>query len=274
MNIWQSIILGIIQGLTEFLPVSSSGHLVIVPYLLGWDIPPQDAFIFDVLVQVATLAAVFAYFWTDFAAILGGLWQGLRERPVFQNPNARLGLKIVVASLPAGVIGLLLKDAVESAFNSPAATGLCLLVTALLLWIAERTGSRSRDLAQLSWLDALVVGFFQALAIFPGVSRSGSTIVGGMQRGLDRASAARFSFLMSAPIMLAAGGLAAGDLMQIPHLSQLLPTFLPGFAASALVGYFSIRWLLGFLTHRSLNLFAIYCALAGGLVLLVSLLRA
>jgi undecaprenyl-diphosphatase len=274
MTIWQSILLGIIQGLTEFLPVSSSGHLVITPFLLGWDLPAQDAFIFDVLVQVATLLAVFAYFWNDFIAILTGLYRGLGERPRFQNQPARLGLLIFIASLPAGIIGLLLKDLVEAAFASPAATGFFLLITAALLIFAERTGKRSRSLQQITWKDALRIGFFQALAILPGISRSGATIAGAMTADLERAPAAKFSFLMSAPIMLAAGALTLLDLLKIPNLGQVLPVFIPGFIASALVGYLSIRWLLAFLTRRTLYPFAIYCALVGVLVLLLGILRA
>lgn len=274
MTIWQSILLGIIQGLTEFLPVSSSGHLVITPFLLGWDLPAQDAFIFDVLVQVATLLAVFAYFWNDFIAILAGLYRGLNERPRFQNQPARLGLLIIIASLPAGIIGLLLKDIVEAAFASPAATGFFLLITAAVLVFAERTGKRSRSLEQITWKDALRIGFFQALAILPGISRSGATIAGAMTADLERAPAAKFSFLMSAPIMLAAGALTLLDLLEIPNLGQVLPVFIPGFIASALVGYLSIRWLLAFLTRRTLYPFAIYCALVGVLVLLLGIFRA
>lgn len=274
MTIWQSILLGIIQGLTEFLPISSSGHLVIAPFLLGWDLPARDTFIFDVLVQVATLLAVFAYFWNDFIAILIGLYRGLSERPRFQNQPARLGVLILIASLPAGIIGLLLKDLVENAFNSPAATGFFLLITAGLLIYAERAGSRTRKLEQITWKDALRIGIFQALAIFPGISRSGSTIVGAMSSNIEREPAARFSFLMSAPIMLAAGALTVLDLLQIPDIGQVLPVFLPGFAASALVGYFSIRWLLAFLTRRTLYPFAIYCTITGALVLLLSIFRA
>ncbi|MFC1878625.1 undecaprenyl-diphosphatase UppP [Chloroflexota bacterium] len=277
MSIIQSILLGIIQGLTEFLPVSSSGHLVIIPYLFGWEIPPQDAFIFDVLVQVATLVAVFAYFWKDLVTIgrawLAGLFQG---KP-FADPNSRLGWLLILATIPSGIIGLLLKNAVEAAFASPAAAGFFLLVTAGLLIVAERSsnaekdGEREHKMTGLSWLDALLIGLSQALAIFPGVSRSGATITGGMTRGLQRPAAARFSFLMSVPIMLAAGLLAGLDLAVTPHLAQLLPTFIPGFLAAAVVGYLSIRWLLAYLTRRPLYGFAVYCAGLGLLTLVLSL---
>ena len=272
MTILQAILLGIIQGLTEFLPISSSGHLVIVPYLFGWQLPAREAFVFDVLVQVATLLAVFAYFWSDVTGILRAAALGLLNKRPFDDPQARLGWLLLLASLPAGLIGLALKDAVERAFASPAATGVFLLVTAGLLLVAERVGRRQRALDTLTWKDAVWIGLAQALAIFPGLSRSGATIAGGMARDLQRPPAARFSFLMSIPIMLAAGLLAVLELvLDYPGYTSLLPAFLPGFLAAAVTGYLSIRWLLAFLARRPLYIFSIYCAAAGALVLIVSL---
>lgn len=273
MTLLQSILLGIVQGLTEFLPISSSGHLVIVPYLFGWQIPEKDAFVFDVLVQVATLLAVLAYFWNDVVAILRALVLGLSNRRPFYDPMARLGWFLALATLPAGVIGLVLKEAVERAFASPTAAGFFLLVTAGLLLVAERVGEREHRLEDITWKDALWIGLAQALSIFPGLSRSGATIAGGMTRDLERPTAARFAFLMSIPIMLAAGLLATLDLLSIPDFPALLPTFVPGFIAAAAVGYLSIRWLLVFLTRRPLYIFAAYCAALGLLVLATSLIR-
>ncbi len=273
MTLIQSIILGFIQGLTEFLPVSSSGHLVIVPYLLGWDIPAGDAFVFDVLVQVATLMGVFAYFWKDLLNIASAFLRGLWRRQPFDAPEARLGWFILLATIPAGLFGLAIKDTVEAAFGNPAATALFLLVTAALLVAAERIGARRRSLEELTWQDALWIGFFQALAIFPGVSRSGATIVGGMTRQLERASAARFSFLISIPVMLAAGLLATMDLFKIPNLGAILPVFIPGFLTAAITGYFAIRWLLGFLIRHSLYGFSIYCVLVSSITLTIYLTR-
>lgn len=269
MTFLQTILLGIIQGLTEFLPISSSGHLVILPHLLGWNLPAQDAFIFDVLVQVATLLAVIAYFWQDLWHIAIAFVQGLIQRAPFAEREARMGWYLILATIPAGLVGLLIKDQVEAAFASPRAAAGFLLVTALLLVLAEKIGQRTRDMSTFTWLDALAMGSAQILAIFPGVSRSGSTIVGGMLRDLDRPSAARFSFLMSVPVMLAAGALALKDLLALPHLAQTLPPFLAGFAAAAIVGYLAIRWLLGYLTHHSLYVFAAYCTILGLLVLIL-----
>ncbi len=161
----------------------------------------------------------------------------------------------------------MLKDRVEAAFNSPTAAGSFLFVTALLLFLAERVGKRLNTLHQLNWLDTLVFGAFQALAIFPGISRSGSTIAGGMLRHYQRRDAARFSFLMSIPVMLAAGAIGMIDLLQVPDLFNFLPALLIGFLSAAIVGYLSIHWLLGFLMRRSLNGFAIYCMTLGTIVL-------
>jgi undecaprenyl-diphosphatase len=262
MTILQALILGIVQGLTEFLPVSSSAHLVIVPYLLGWNIPPTESFVFDVLVQLATLLAVLIYFWRDLVNIARAFILGLWHKQPFADPNARLGWYIILATVPAGLAGVTIKDLVEQAFANPNLTALLLLVTAGLLLVGERTGRRVRTLEQVTWLDALAIGLFQAISIFPGVSRSGATITGGMARNLERPAAARFSFLMSIPIMLAAGLLTTLDLLEIPNLGQVLPVFIPGFVSSAIVGYLAIHWLLKFLNKYPLYGFAVYCVLA------------
>jgi undecaprenyl-diphosphatase len=259
MTLFQSIFLGIIQGLTEFLPVSSSGHLVIVPHLFGWDIPAADAFVFDVLVQLATLVGVFAYFWHDLVSITRATLASTREGKPFSTPQSRLGWYVFFATLPAGWLGLVFRNQIKDAFNSALLTALFLLLTASLLFIGERLGRNNRSLDSLNWKDAIFIGAFQALALFPGVSRSGATITGAMTRDLERPAAARFSFLMSIPIMLAAGLLASLELVKIPNMLELLPVFIPGFIAAAVVGYLAIGWLLGFLSRRPLYVFAIYC---------------
>lgn len=273
MSLLQAILLGIIQGLTEFLPISSSAHLVIAPFLLNWQIDPQINFTFDVLVQNGTLVAVVIYFWKDLWAILRAFVLGLIHRQPFTDPASRLGWLILLASFPAGILGILVKPWVEAAFNSVLATGLFLGVTAVLLLMAEWLGRRTRPLESIHWLDALVMGFFQALAIFPGISRSGATISGGMLRNLDRRAAARFSFLMSIPIMLAAGGLQTLDALKIPGITHFLLPILIGFTAAAVTGYLAIHWLLGYLQKHPLGWFALYCLLAGGLTIAVYFLR-
>lgn len=273
MSILQAIILGIIQGLTEFLPVSSSAHLVIVPYLLGWKIPTQEAFIFDVLVQVASLIAVIVYFWTDLITILRAWLVGLFNKKPFADPQARLGWLLILATIPAGLAGLLVKDLIEQAFASPIATASFLFVTAGILTAAEYFSRPRREIVELNWKNALWIGLAQAISIFPGVSRSGATISGGMACGLKRPAAARFAFLMSIPIMLAAGLLASLDMVKTPGFTTVLPAFIPGLVASAIVSYFAIRWMLKYLIQRTLYIFAIYCVVVGSLVLIISLFR-
>jgi undecaprenyl-diphosphatase len=273
MSILQSIILGIIQGLTEFLPVSSSAHLVITPYLLSWEIPAQEAFIFNVLVQVSSLVAVIAYFWNDLLAILRAWVSGLIQRKPFADPQARLGWFLILATVPAGLAGLLIKDLVEQAFASPVATALFLFVTAAMLTAAEYFSRQKRELEQFNWKDALWIGLAQAVAIFPGISRSGATISSGMACGLKRPAAARFAFLMSIPIMLAAGLLASLDMIKIPGLLSMFPVFIPGLIASAIVSYVAIRWLMKYLRQRSLYIFAVYCIAVGTAILIFSLAR-
>lgn len=273
MTILQAIILGIVQGLTEFLPISSSAHLVIIPFLLGWQIPATPAFVFDVLVQLGTLAAVIVYFWKDLLNILKGFFEGLFTRQPFKTTDSRLGWYIILATIPAGIFGLLTKKQIEAAFNSPLVTGIFLLFTAAFLLIAERLSKLSRSLDRINWWDALWIGIFQAFSVFPGISRSGSTMTGGLLRNLDRPSAARFSFLMSIPIMLAAGLLATVDLIAIADLSKYILPVLIGSLVAAIVGYLSIRWLLSYLTRHSFYVFAAYCALAGLLTILVFVLR-
>ena len=274
MSFLQSLILGIVQGLTEFLPVSSSAHLVLVPFLLKWNIPESQVFPFDVLVQLGTLLAVIVYFWKDLWAILKAFFSGLAKRKPFEDANARMGWYLILATIPAGLAGLFLKNKVEAAFNSPRMTAWFLVGTAALLLLAEFFSRRSRKLDDLKWFDALWIGLFQAVSIFPGVSRSGSTITGGMTRHLDRPSAARFSFLMSIPVMIAAGLVSVLDLLDVPNLGAFLPKILLGFVAAAVVGYLSIHWLLSFLNKRSLVWFAAYCILLAAVVLLVSGVRA
>ena len=273
MTLLQSIILGIIQGLTEFLPISSSAHLVITPYLLGWDFPDQAEFIFDVLVQLGTLIAVIAYFWKDLVMIVKSFLLVFWRKQPLEDPQAKLGWYLILASIPAVIAGLLLKDIVEQAFSSPLASAIFLLVTGAFLIIAERLGQKSRSLNQLSGLDALIIGLFQAASLFPGISRSGSTISAGLLRNFDRRAAARFSFLMSVPVMLGAGGLAIIDLVQVPNFADQLPTLLAGFLTAMIVGYLSIHWLLKFLTHRTFGIFAVYCTSLAVITIIMVLVR-
>lgn len=263
MSIFQAIILGIVQGLTEFLPVSSSGHLVLIPYFLGWVFPTEQIFPFNVLVQLGTLLAVIVYFRKDLWKIIKAVVLGLVHRQPFKEFDARLGWLLILATLPAVVVGLLIKNLVESVFQSPAWVAGFLLLTAVFIVIAELVGKRKRKLQTAGWKDALWIGGWQVISLFPGVSRSGATIAGGMTRNLDRPSAARFSFLMSIPVFIGAGLIGVLDLVNIQHLSQFLLPLGIGFVLAAIVGFFSIHFLLRLISKHSFYPFAIYCALLG-----------
>ncbi len=271
MTILQAIILGLVQGLTEFLPVSSSAHLVFVPYLLSWNIDHNQMFVFNVLVQMGTLFAVMIYFRKDIWVIIHDFFKGIFTGKPFSTQESRLGWYLILATIPAGLLGLLFKEEVEKAFASPSFAAVFLIVTAALLVIGEKISTRRRTLRSFSWPDALVMGAFQALSIFPGISRSGATISGGLLRKLDRPSSARFSFLMSIPIMLAAGLLGIIDLFEIPNPSLFLPKMIIGFLFAGIVGYFVIHFFMRLISRSSLLGFALYCALIGITMLILSL---
>lgn len=268
MSLIRALILGVLQGATEFLPVSSSGHLVLVPWLLGW---PAPGLAFDTLVHWGTAFAVLGYFWRDWLGLLQAGRQAVRTRSL-QSPGARLGVLIVVGTLPAAAAGFLLEDFFESMFARPVAAAGFLLVTAILLAISERLARRYRDLEELRKGDALTVGTAQALAIFPGISRSGATIAAGIGRGLTRTAAARFSFLLATPIILGAGALQLFDLAQAGELAVQAPALIVGFLSALLVGLACIHFLLRYLQQHTLYPFAVYCAMAGTGSLLFALL--
>ncbi|RJP54746.1 MAG: undecaprenyl-diphosphatase UppP [Anaerolineaceae bacterium] len=269
MTFLHALVLGIVQGLTEFIPVSSTAHLFITSYLLGL---PSDArtFSFNVIVQLGTVAAMLAFFWMDIWRIFKAFFLGVKHKRPFENFHARLGWLVIAATIPALVAGLLLQGFVKTMSGDPLLwAGIRLLVTALLLIFVEYFDKRNRTLESATWLDALSVGLFQVLAIFPGASRSGSTIAGGMIRGFDRPSAARFAFLMSAPILLAAGLYETVQVIIQPNTTEFLPILITGFVSSAVVGWFAIRWLMEYLRKHSLYVFAVYCLIAGFVVLLL-----
>jgi undecaprenyl-diphosphatase len=269
MTLIQALVMGIVQGATEYIPVSSSAHLVLVPWLLGW---PDAPFTFEVLVQWGTLVGVFVYFWRDLWDMAYSVVVGLVRRQPLGTDSARMGWYIVLGTIPAVVFGFLLKDVFEAAYAAPVAVALTLFGTAAILMIAEHLGRRTRTVEDWGWLDSLIVGFWQVLALFPGISRSGATIGGGMLRNFDRPAAARFSFLLSVPALLGAGILAIADLLGTGALRSELPALAVGVAAAAITGYLCIRWLLGYLQHHSLRVFAIYCALFGLFCIIVALI--
>lgn len=268
MSILQAFFLGIVQGLTEFAPVSSSAHLALVPWYLGWQEP---ALTFDTTLHLGTLLAVFVYFARDIWNLACAFFASLRERSLRGDPNRALAWWLLLGTLPAAIIGAVFKKQFEALFAEPTYIAVFLLCTAVLLTAAEVLGKRARRFA-LNWLDALLIGLAQAVAIAPGISRSGATISMGMYRGLTRAAAARFSFLLSLPIILGTGLVQLRELAREPAQADLL-TLGVGFLAAAVVGYLTIRYLLRYLQTRTLYPFAAYCAALGVLTLVFARVR-
>ncbi|MEZ4639155.1 MAG: undecaprenyl-diphosphatase UppP [Caldilineaceae bacterium] len=270
----EAIVLGIVQGATEFIPVSSSGHLVLVPWLLGWE---HSGLLFDTVLHWGTLVAIFIVFWRDFVDIIIASLQSIVRRSL-ADPNARLGWFIVVGSIPAAVTGLLFKDFFESLFSSHLAAAGFLLVTAALLAGSEQLAARAyqdKPTEAMTWLDVIVIGLAQAIALAPGISRSGSTIAAGLARGMNRAAAARFSFLLGTPAFFGAGLLQISDALatDAAGVSAQLPTLAVGFLFSAIAGVVAIRFLLAYLRRHSLYIFSAYCVAVAVLVFVLSAVR-
>lgn len=257
MDSLQAAVLGIVQGATEYIPVSSSAHLAIVPHALGW---PKPSFAFDVLVQLGTLVGVVAYYRKDLVQVAGAV---LARR---KDADAKLGWYVVLATIPAVVIGLLIKDFVEEAWGSITEVLLELGVTGVLLIVAEAITRRRVLDKPVDAKRALLVGFWQALAILPGISRSGATIAGAVLCGIDRKTAARFSFLMSIPVMVGAGVLAVDDLLDTPGWQSEIGAIGVGFVAAAMSGYAGIQFMFWLLAKRNaLYWFGAYCLFVSAL---------
>ena len=269
MNIIQALVLGIVQGATEFIPISSSGHLVLVPWFLDW---PEPGLVFDTIVHWGTLAAILAVFWRDILALVRAWTGSLVERSLDQ-PEARLAWLIIVGTLPAALMGFLWEDFFQSLFSSPGWVAALLLVTGGILALSERLGKRQRSMGDLGWLDSVLIGLAQGLAIAPGISRSGATIALGLLRGVKREAAARYSFLLSTPIIFGAGLLQLVQLFQAGAGTVHLLPLIVGFLAAAISGYVCIKFLLAYLQRGKLYVFAAYCWLAGGVSMIVFLMR-
>ncbi len=266
MSLLEAILIGIIQGATEFLPISSDGHLVLVPAVFGLS---QPDLVLIGLVHAGTLLAILSYFWRDLLAIARAIFAGLAQRQPFATADARLGYFMVLGSIPAAIVGLLAMDFFEEQFGSPTVAAVGLLVTAAFLVAGERLKSGTKTLDRLTWLDTLIIGAFQVLALLPGVSRSGTTIAAGLGRGLDRPTAARFSFLVGLPAIAGAGLLSILDIFSAQG-SLPLGHYAAAFIAAAVVGYGCIAFLLNWVKRHTLYPFAIYCALVGLLYLLLA----
>ncbi len=283
MSIVEAIVLGLVQGLTEFLPISSSGHLILVPWLLGWDEP---GLAFDAALHLGTLLAVFFYFWRDLLAMLRAVPTAL-SRPltllkgassaadgdsagIGRDRDARLALLLIIGSIPGGIGGLLAQERIENFFHNAAerprsiiVIAILLMLFGLLLWWADRAAVHRRSLGDLTVRDTVVVGTAQALALIPGVSRSGSTLTAGLFLGLRRADAARFSFLLGTPLVILAGLKGLKDILDANPSGSEITTMLVGILASAAAGFAAISILLRYLQRSSTAVFVIYRLVAG-----------
>lgn len=273
MTLLQAVVIGIVQGLTEFLPISSTAHMKIVPILLGWSDPGAG---FSAVIQIGTLAAVVAYFWRDYVDIAKAMLADLRQGRWGTSHASQLGWMILLGTVPIIVAGLLFEKWIDTTLRSLYVISASLILVALLLAVAEwlhRKGRLTgRSMKQITWRDAIVVGLAQATALVPGTSRSGATLLGGLFTGLNRESAARYSFLLSSPAVFAAGAyklIKERDAL-MGSQSQVI-NLLAGLLAAAVVGYFSIDWLLRYLRKRSTLVFVVYRIVLA--VILLVLLR-
>ena len=275
---WKAVVLGIVQGVAELLPISSSAHLVLVPWFFGW---PDPGLTFDVALHIGTLAAVLIYFWGDLWGMLTAFLRGLARGRPLAEPRARLGLMVVAASIPGAIFGAALNDRIDSYFHAENANrsaiaiiAVALIAMGLLLAVAERAARHVRALEQVTFRDALIVGVAQAFALIPGVSRSGSTITTGLFLGLRRETAARFSFLLSVPITAGAALKQIYDLVKHGNFTtdERLP-FAIGIITAGIVGYACIAWLLRYLQRATTVVFTVYRVLLGLIVLLFLFLR-
>jgi undecaprenyl-diphosphatase len=262
MEYLRPIVLAVIQGLTEFLPISSSAHLILVPHVLGWE---DQGLAFDVVVHLGTLAAVLWYFHRDLPPLWHGWWRSIIRREL--TPDGRLVWAVLFATIPAGLTGLLFTGTIETNLRSPLVIATTTIAFGMLLWVADRYGRRWRDEHTISWRDVVIIGLAQTLALIPGVSRSGVTITAALALGLDRVASARFSFLLSIPVIVLAGGLETLKLLQAPVAIDWVALGLAT-ACAAASAYLCVCLFIGWLTRHSMAPFVAYRLLLGVVLLM------
>jgi undecaprenyl-diphosphatase len=281
MPLYQAVVLAIVQGLTEFLPVSSTAHLWLVPWILKWSDPGLT---FDVALHAGTLVAVLLYFWRYWLEMIkmvlgiGGGGAGVAaggDVPAkagaitLLGENRQLFWFLVIATIPGGIAGVLFERAADEQLRSPFIIGPALIIVALLMWAGERVGSESHNLGQVSMLDSIIVGVAQAFAVIPGVSRSGSTMTAGLFRGMNRETAARFSFLLSTPLIAGACLKKGWEIHHSGLAADMRLPFLLGIIVSAVVGYAVIAVLIRYLERRTFTVFVVYRVILGVILLAV-----
>lgn len=268
MELLQAFILGMVQGLGEFLPISSSAHLILTPWIFGW---PDQGLSFDVALHWGTLVAVVAYFRQDLWLLIKGFISSLSKtkRDFENNIYQKLSWLLLLATIPAAIFGKLLESRVETTFRNPLLIAVTLSVVGIILYLVDRYGAKVKSLTHVSWLNSLLIGLGQAVAVIPGISRSGATMIAGLAQGLKREDAAKFSFLMSIPIILGAGLLKLPDIAEIKNHAQLAV----GFVSSAVFGFLAIKYMLRYIAKRSFAVFTVYRLALAVLIFILYFLR-
>lgn len=264
----QAFVLGLVQGVGEFLPISSSAHLALVPWLFNW---PDQGLAFDVALHWGTLIAVIGYFRRDIWHLIKGFFHTLspRTRDLNNNIYQKLSLLIIIATIPAAIIGKIFEHQVETSFRNPLLIACTLGGVGIILFVVDRFSKKSKNLNKISYSNSAVIGLAQAVAIVPGISRSGSTIIAGLAQGLTREDAARFSFLMSIPIILGAGLLKLPDIAHMTNTGEVLV----GFLTSAIFGFLSIKFLIKYVAKKSFAIFTWYRVAMAAVIIIIYILR-
>jgi undecaprenyl-diphosphatase len=270
MSIIQAIIFGIIEGITEFLPISSTGHLTIAEKLLGFSIDDPAITAFTAIIQTGAILATVVYFWKDIVRILKAWFVGLVSAPKRADPDYKFGWAIIIGSIPIAIVGLLFKDQIETTLRSLWFVAIALLLWSGVMWLADRTAKQTRDEANTTWRDTLIIGITQCLALIPGVSRSGATMSAGLFLGFDRVSVTKLSFFLSIPALLAAGALQAISEFDAIKDGVGWTATIVATVVSFIVAYAAVAWLLKYISNHSYAVF-IWYRVALGLLLVVLL---
>ncbi|MDO5851533.1 MAG: undecaprenyl-diphosphatase UppP [Methanobacteriaceae archaeon] len=272
MDILSAIILGAVQGISEFLPISSSGHLVLIQQLLG----VQTGLAFDTILHLGTLVAIFSFFWKDILRLIGGFIGSLKDitegnfkKGIQKNVSKKFAWLLIIGTIPTGILGILFKDAIETVFRGTIFVGVFLLITGIILYYSQRHSSGKITTKEMSFTQSIIIGICQGLAIFPGISRSGATIASGLCIGLEREYAARYSFLLSIPAVMGAGLIQIKDIVS---LDMSITALIAGFISSIIFGYYSIKLLIKMIKGWSLDIFAYYCWIVGILTIILTLI--
>jgi undecaprenyl-diphosphatase len=272
-QLFQAMVMGIVQGLTEFLPISSSGHLILVPYLFGWDDPFIDSLAFSVVLHGGTLLALLVYFRDDWLRLIPAGFAVLRDRSFKGDPDRRLAWLLVVSTIPAAIAGALLNDFVERNVREPGLVAVMLVLAGILLWLADRWGARIHALDRLSFRGALGIGLAQTIALIPGTSRSGISITAALFAGLDRTAAVRYSFLMAMPVIAGAVAFEGFKLVRGDVSNVEIGPLVVGVVSAFVSGMLAIEVLLRYVRTRSFNIFVVYRFVLAAIVLVVFLIR-